>query len=47
MVRIFAPGSRCGIDYADGIDILDPVTGELFSPSGMLKNIRALNQSIG
>jgi transposase len=29
MVRIFAPGSRCEIDYADGIDILDPVTGEL------------------
>lgn len=29
MVRIFKPGERIEIDYADGIDILDPVTGEL------------------
>ena len=28
MVRIFKPGERTEIDYADGIDILDPVTGE-------------------
>jgi len=29
MVRVFKPGVRTEIDYADGIDILDPVTGEL------------------
>jgi transposase len=29
MVRIFKPGERIEIDYADGIDILDPVSGEL------------------
>ena len=29
MVRIFKPGERCEIDYADGIDIIDPVTGEV------------------
>lgn len=29
MVRIFKPGDRAEIDYADGIDILDPVTGEI------------------
>lgn len=29
MVRIFRPGERIEIDYADGINILDPVTGEL------------------
>ncbi len=29
MVRIFKPGERTEIDYADGIEILDPVTGEL------------------
>lgn len=29
MVRIFKPGDRIEIDYADGIDILDPITGEL------------------
>ena len=29
MVRIFKPGERCEIDYADGIDIIDPATGEL------------------
>jgi len=29
MVRVFKPGERAEIDYADGIDILDPVTGEL------------------
>lgn len=29
MVRIFKPGERTEIDYADGIDILDPVTGEI------------------
>lgn len=29
MVRIFKPGERCEIDYADGIDIMDPVTGEI------------------
>lgn len=31
MVRIFKPGERCEIDYADGIDILDPSTGEVRS----------------
>jgi transposase len=29
MVRIFKPGDRAEIDYADGIEILDPVTGEI------------------
>ena len=29
MVRIFKPGERIEIDYADGIEILDPVTGEI------------------
>jgi hypothetical protein len=29
MVRIFKPGERAEIDYADGIDILDPATGEI------------------
>lgn len=29
MVRIFKPAERIEIDYADGIDILDPVTGEI------------------
>lgn len=29
MVRVFKPGERTEIDYADGIDILDPVTGEV------------------
>jgi transposase len=29
MVRIFKPGERAEIDYADGIEILDPATGEL------------------
>lgn len=29
MVRIFKPGERTEIDYADGIDILDPATGEI------------------
>lgn len=29
MVRIFKPGERIEIDYADGIEILDPVTGEV------------------
>ena len=28
MVRVFAPGDRAEIDYADGIEILDPFTGE-------------------
>lgn len=31
MHRVFAPGSRIEIDYCDGIEILDPVTGELLS----------------
>lgn len=31
MVRVFKPGERCEIDYADGIEILDPVTGEIRS----------------
>ena len=31
MHRVFVPGSRIEIDYCDGIEILDPVTGELFS----------------
>ena len=29
MVRIFRPGERCEIDYADGISIIDPATGEI------------------
>lgn len=29
MVRIFKPGERTEIDYADGIEIMDPATGEL------------------
>lgn len=29
MVRIFKPGERTEIDYADGIEILDPATGEI------------------
>ncbi|MBK8202548.1 MAG: hypothetical protein IPK68_09635 [Bdellovibrionales bacterium] len=29
MVRIFKAGERAEIDYADGIDILDPATGEI------------------
>ena len=29
MVRIFKPGDRTEIDYADGIDIIDPATGEI------------------
>jgi len=29
MVRIFKPGDRTEIDYADGVEILDPVTGEI------------------
>lgn len=29
MVRIFKPGERIEIDYADGVDILDPSTGEI------------------
>ncbi len=29
MVKIHKPGERTEIDYADGIDILDPVTGEI------------------
>jgi len=29
MVRIFKPAERIEIDYADGIEVLDPVTGEL------------------
>ena len=29
MVRIFKPGDRCEIDYADGISIIDPATGEI------------------
>lgn len=31
MVRVFAPGSRAEIDYADGISIIDPFTGEIQS----------------
>jgi len=27
MVRVFAPGSRAEIDYADGIKIFDPISG--------------------
>jgi len=29
MVRIFKPGERSEIDYADGIHIIDPATGEI------------------
>lgn len=29
MHRVFAPGARAEIDYADGIEILDPSTGEI------------------
>ena len=29
MVRIFKPGERSEIDYADGISIIDPATGEI------------------
>jgi len=29
MVRIFKPAERAEIDYADGIEILDPVTGQI------------------
>ena len=31
MVRVFKPGERSEIDYADGIDIMDPATGEVRS----------------
>lgn len=27
MIKIHKPGERCEIDYADGVDIIDPVTG--------------------
>ena len=29
MHRRFRPGERCEVDYCDGIDILDPVSGEI------------------
>ena len=29
MHRVFAPGSRCEIDYADGLEFLNPSTGEI------------------
>lgn len=29
MVRVFRPGERCEIDYSDGIEILDPASGEI------------------
>ena len=29
---IFEPGSRCEIDYCDGIKVLDLATGEIRSP---------------
>lgn len=29
MVRVFKPGERVEVDYADGIEILDPITGEV------------------
>lgn len=29
MKRVFKPGERAEIDYCDGIDILDPLTGEI------------------
>ncbi len=29
MHRVFAPGSRCEIDYADGLEFLNPATGEI------------------
>jgi hypothetical protein len=31
MHRVFAPGSRTEIDYCDGIEILNPMTGEILS----------------
>lgn len=31
MHRVFAPGSRCEIDYADGLEFLNPGTGEIIS----------------
>jgi transposase len=31
MVRVFAPGTRCEIDYADGINIINPATGEIIT----------------
>lgn len=31
MHRVFAPGARTEIDYCDGIDILNPLTGEILS----------------
>jgi transposase len=31
MHRVFAPGSRIEIDYCDGIDILNPINGEILS----------------
>lgn len=31
MIRVFKPGERSEIDYADGIDIMDPATGEVRS----------------
>lgn len=31
MHRVFAPGSRAEIDYCDGIDIVNPSTGEVLS----------------
>lgn len=43
MVRIFKPGERIEIDYADGISILDPVTGEILKTEffvGVLCNSR-------
>ena len=30
MVRVFAPGSSCEIDYSDGINIINTTTGEVF-----------------
>lgn len=29
MVRVFKPGANIEIDYADGIDLLDPISGEV------------------
>ena len=31
IARVFAPGERAEIDYCDGIDLLDPVTGDIIS----------------
>lgn len=31
MHRVFQPGSRLEIDYSDGIDFFDPITGEVVS----------------